>query len=102
MKKLSSLLILPAAWATLSLGCNIRSLVTEDVDREATRHELRHVLTDSASDGASPLMAFVDSQEDALNTSRLWHTGTAALLLAVCVVAITRNSINRPQSPTVA
>ena len=89
MKK-SAVLLLVLIWASVAFGLNMYALFSDDRDAVETIHEIKHVILDSTEGRYTPEVAFVETQWQMLNRSRLWHSGTALILVAVSLWAFRR------------
>jgi hypothetical protein len=83
MTKSAVLRLLVLIWASTAFGLNMYALVSDDRDAVETIHEIKHVILDSTDGQYTPEVAFAETQWQMLNRSRLWHSGTALILVTV-------------------
>jgi hypothetical protein len=68
-------------WSIAASVASIGALVAdENVEAAATRHEIRHVLSESPGAVDEGVLAYFDSQWRALGRMSLWHAATSIIL----------------------
>jgi hypothetical protein len=92
MRRLTLLRSLVFAWASMALVVNVGDLFSDDMGAIETIHEIKHAVLDSTEGRYTSAVDFAEAQWQMLNRSRLWHSGTALILLAVSLWGFTMPS----------